>query len=954
MRAWVWSAGVVLAAWPALAAAQQAPAADTGARAGQNGAADDAGDDYADPGDIVVTGRVPPGQVVGDVQPELQLGPADVRAYGVDSISDLIDELAPETQSARGSGPPAILLNGKRISSFHEIRDLPTEAILRVDILPEQVALEYGFSADQKVVNIVLRRHFRSTTIQLNDKLATEGGTATPRARLGVVNITPTGRFNLNLDYQQTSKLLESERDVTGKPLDGAFDLVGNITPARGASEIDPALSAIAGEPVTIAGVPASAAAGAPSLADFAATANQANVSDLSPYRTLIPWSRDFSANAVYARTIFGNVSATVNGRLEYTDSKDDLGLPGVALTLPAGNPFSPFSDTVTLDRYVDSGLPLRQSSQSIDTHLGMTFNGSVAKWNWNVTGNYDRTDSKTFTDRSVDASALQAAIDAGDPTVNPFGPLAPPLIGPGASNFARSIASSGEINALVNGSPFSLPAGKVQTSWHVGVSTSDFTSRSIRSGVAQSGDVSRDVVEGRFNLDVPIASRSRAILQPLGDFSLNLNLAAHHLSDFGTLERIGYGFNWSPIEAVRTVVSWTDKHDAPSAQQLGNPVVSTPNRRVFDYVAGRTVDITRISGGNPDLAADTKHVFEAELNVKPFSDKDFRLIATYTATRTEDPIAGLPAPTAAVEAAFPDRFVRNAAGDLVSIDARPVNFDEETSKSLRWGFNFSAPLKSKLQKEMAAFRNGEGPNPFAGLRRPRRDRAGEGAGEAKAAPGGGRDSTQSAATDQSQKPAGDGGDRQAGNDGGEARGFRGFGRRGFGGRGGGGGGRLQVAVYHTWRLEDQVRLRSGLPVLDLLHGDTIGTGGGEPRHEVQGRLGYFNNGLGAQLRVNWQSGTHVNGGTPAAPQPLAFSALTTFNLRLFADLGNQVHFAAKHPWARGLRITLSANNLFESRQRVTDATGATPISYQPDYLDPLGRTVMISIRKLFFQRSAR
>ena len=35
--------------------------------------------------------------------------------------------------------------------------------------------------------------------------------------------------------------------------------------------------------------------------------------------------------------------------------------------------------------------------------------------------------------------------------------------------------------------------------------------------------------------------------------------------------------------------------------------------------------------------------------------------------------------------------------------------------------------------------------------------------------------------------------------------------------------------------------------------------------------------------------------------------------------------------------------------QRVSDATGATPITYQPDYLDPLGRSVRVSIRKLFF-----
>jgi hypothetical protein len=393
-------------------------------------------------------------------------------------------------------------------------------------------------------------------------------------------------------------------------------------------------------------------------------------------------------------------------------------------------------------------------------------------------------------------------------------------------------------------------------------------------------------------------------VLSPLGDLSANLNLTAKRLSDFGTLTTVGYGVNWSPFDAVHALVSWTDDHDAPSAQQLGNPAIATPGRRVFDYVRGETVDVTRISGGNPGLAADHENVFEAKLNIRPLSDPDLRLTATYTARRTRDAIAGLPAPTAVIEAAFPDRFVRDAAGDLVSIDTRPVNFDAESEKTLRWGFHFTAHLKSRRQKQMAAYRAGKGENPLAGLRGRR----------------------------------GDGGRRGGG--------------RHHGGRSGGGGGRIQIAVYHTWKLEDTVRIRSGLPQLDLLHGDTVGGGGGESRHQIQGRLGYFNNGLGAQLRVNWRSGTHVTGGKAGAPDPLDFSALTTLNLRLFADLGSQRRFARDHPWARGLRVTLSADNLLGSRQRVRDATGATPISYQPDYLDPLGRTIRVSIRKLFFQRS--
>ena len=49
------------------------------------------------------------------------------------------------------------------------------------------------------------------------------------------------------------------------------------------------------------------------------------------------------------------------------------------------------------------------------------------------------------------------------------------------------------------------------------------------------------------------------------------------------------------------------------------------------------------------------------------------------------------------------------------------------------------------------------------------------------------------------------------------------------------------------------------------------------------------------------------------------------------------------------MRISVGIDNILNTRQRVTDATGATPISFQPDYLDPLGRSVRITVRKLFF-----
>ncbi|WP_183109655.1 TonB-dependent receptor [Sphingomonas sp. So64.6b] len=907
----------------------------------------------SDEPDIVVTGsRNLPGSVIGDIPPEKQIGAAEIRSYGVSSISDLLDELAPLTGSGRGSGgAPVVLLDGKRISGFSEIRDIPTEAIQRVEILPEEVALKYGYPADQKVVNVVLRRRFKATTVEAQDKLATAGARNTAQGDLDLLTIRRGGRFNLHVKYQDSSALTEAERDINPQP--SLFSTQGNIVGVRSITnpngEIDPLLSAQAGSLVSIAGVPASAANGAPVLGDFAATAGQQTFSDPSAYRTLLPSSRNFSANAVYARTILGNVSATVNGTIETTESVGTNGLPGVSLALAPDNPFSPFANAVTVDRSLDGFAPLKQRNSSVSGHLGTTLNGTISTWQWSLTGTYDRSENKTVTDAGLDISTFQARLNAGDPTANPFGRLGLADVGAGVANRAYATSSNLDVDALFTGTLFALPAGSVATSIKIGGQTSDFSGRTYRANIVTPGDVSRDIVNGQINIDIPIANKSKDVLGILGKLSANFNIAADHLSDFGTLTTLGYGANWSPVEGVRLIVSHTDQDRAPSAQQLANPLIITPNVRVFDYVRGETATVTTMSGGNPELRADNNHVTKIGLTLNPFGKTDLTLTATYVKSRTDDPSASFPSASSAIEAAFPDRFVREATGTtapgrLISVDTRPINFARSERSELRWGINFSKSLKSKVQKELEAFREGTGPNPFAGLRRPGQD------GER-----GGRRGSDGASGDRPDggapgaAPAGGGapdGDRPR--FGGGRGGAGGFGGRGGGRRGGGGGGRLQFGIFHTWHLTDKVLIADGGPSLDLLNGDAIGGSGGQSRHEVQLQAGYTNNGAGLRLSGNYRSGTRVNGGTPGAPEPLAFSALTTLNVRLFADLGQRLDLLKKHPWLRGTRITLAFDNVFDSRQRVTDVNGATPISYQPDYLDPLGRTVKLSIRKLF------
>ncbi len=137
---------------------------------------------------------------------------------------------------------------------------------------------------------------------------------------------------------------------------------------------------------------------------------------------------------------------------------------------------------------------------------------------------------------------------------------------------------------------------------------------------------------------------------------------------------------------------------------------------------------------------------------------------------------------------------------------------------------------------------------------------------------------------------------------------------------------------------------------LDYLHGDASGASGGTPRHNVQAQAGYFNNGIGARIIGNYRSGTSVNA---LNGDDLRFSSLATFDLRLFANPGDIPEVAVKHPWLRGTQVRFEVDNVFNSRPQVRDAAGGVPNNYQPGLLDPLGRTVMISFRKLFLPSPA-
>jgi hypothetical protein len=788
---------------------------------------------------IVVTGAKPRGSVVGDIPPENTLDSRDVRATGASNISELLEALAPQIGSTQGRGgeQPVLLLNGQRISGFRELRDIPSEAISRVEILPEEVALKYGYRADQKVVNIVLRPRFRSTVAQVGAGAPTEGGEASATGDLTRLMIQKNGRTQFNLHAEGNSMLTEAERNIE----------LGQQPPPP-------------------------------------------NVEEILRARSLVGTKRDIRASTVVNRTIFGDVSATMNAELEHNEGRSLIGLGEFTFQ------------------------PLKRDTSTDTAHLGTTLNWDKAQWHWNVTGNADWQRDVTGTDRNN----VQFPRDS-----------------------ARGTTTSGDLTATANGNLFKLPAGDVSATLRLGASTENLDTSRVIAGAGNRNSLGRTTGTAAINVDLPVSRRNKDFAA-LGNLTLNGNAEVDHLSDFGSLTKLGAGLNWSPANRLNFITSWTREEGPPTINQLGDPLLETPGTRVFDFTTGQTVLITAITGGNPNLKADRRTVIKLGGYWQPLPNTDLRLRADYVHQTIERPISDLTL-TESIEEAFPDRFVRNAAGQLVSADLRPVNFDSSRRDTLRIGFDFSKPLKSKrpsqsvIDQIRAQFRARAGgtppsqpgttPNPAPPAQGAAPPAVGQAAGENAGPPPG---------------PPAEGA-------GGPGGGFRGGGFRGGGGGGGGffGGsrGRLTFSLTDTITFVDKVKIAPGLPEVDYLHGDAAGQGGGTPRHQVQAQGGWFNNGLGARITANWRSATNVN---TLTGDNLHFSPLATFDLRLFANPGDVPEVALKHPWMRGTQVRLEVTNIFNTRQQVRDAAGNTPINFQSDLLNPLGRTIMISFRKLF------
>ncbi|MBW6526458.1 TonB-dependent receptor [Sphingomonas sp. RHCKR7] len=449
----------------------------------------------------------------------------------------------------------------------------------------------------------------------------------------------------------------------------------------------------------------------------------------------------------------------------------------------------------------------------------------------------------------------------------------------------------------IVAGPLTSVPAGTIIATLHAAAETRDLATRPGRGSGSPPGSLGRDRIGVQLNLDVPLLGDAAPGGSRLGRLSANLDARVDRLSDAGTSWSYGAVLSWWPARALGVIVAGTSEQAAPDLGLIGGAALSTPNVRTLDGARGEVVEVTQRSGGNPLLRRDERRVTRLGVNLRPLSHADLTLSLDYAATRLDDPVTTLPLATPQVEAAFPDRFRRDGSGRLVEVDARPLNAASSRLRQLRWGINLTRPL---------------GPTPPGmadGTIRIPANQAGQ----------------------MTQEPNGSVTFRpMPGSD--LARNITRASSRIF------------VSLYHDWTLEDSLLLRRGLPTLDLLSGDAVDVTGGRRRHRVEFQAGAFRRGLGARLDATWRSGLTVDQGEAGAGA-LRVDSLVTVDLALFVDLAERLRALPR--WLSGARVSVDIDNVFDRRADVRDRLGATPLTYQRGYLDPLGRTVAVRLRKL-------
>ncbi|HWW11170.1 MAG TPA: TonB-dependent receptor, partial [Brevundimonas sp.] len=510
--------------------------------------------------DVIVIGR----RGAARVPPETELNEGEIDNLGAYDIGEAIAQISRNLGLDR---PPVLIINGRQVVNPGDFMGFPPDALVRVEVLPQQAAAIYGEDPSSRVLNLVLKPEFRSRDAFLKAARPTAGGTSSlsADARQSEIHGNDTRQYGVQLS-RDTALRAEERPDYM------------RDHPGSEGQTLRPA-----GEGV---------------IANFAMTGS------------LGEWSSSLSATGRASSDRFASV---VDGQVVETRSK----------------------------------------TQSLSLTGGLS--GDVMGWTSRL---------------SLLGYASNVSQDGASDT--------------------RSRTFSMTTDLTANRSLRDLPAGPAMATLgvrYVGSGSDNDTGSVDTRQTAQALDL-------RGNLALPLSRLTQE--SPglrWGDLSMTVGgTLTGLLDDAGQGEGLNAGLNWAPLRKLRFNGQWSSATGSPSATLRHNPIYYGPPTVVFDFRTGESVTVLPLLGGNPDLQPQTSRTLSLSASAGPFTRWSVQGRIGFQRASSTNGYGALPDLTPAVEAAFPERFIRDAGGRLISIDQRLINLDSTTMETLSSGLNLSIP----------------------------------------------------------------------------------------------------------------------------------------------------------------------------------------------------------------------------------------------------------------------
>lgn len=147
----------------------------------------------------------------------------------------------------------------------------------------------------------------------------------------------------------------------------------------------------------------------------------------------------------------------------------------------------------------------------------------------------------------------------------------------------------------------------------------------------------------------------------------------------------------------------------------------------------------------------------------------------------------------------------------------------------------------------------------------------------------------------------------------------------------------FNFAINHQYLLHDATTIRQGLPPINHIGGDS-----GVSRHTIDAQFGVGERAFGSNINLNWRSAYRVRAEEVKyrvePPLRINFSAFIAPD-RLFQEL-------ERFPIIQKMKISLNIANIFNSYKMIHDVQKGNSKVQSRNDVDPLGRTIMISLQK--------